>query len=203
VAMLSAVLKSETAVDISLKIMSAFVEMRKFIASNIQIFARLDSIEHKQLSYKIESDQKFEQIFNALQENSNEVKQGIFFNGQFYDAYSFIIQLFQKAKKDLIIIDNYVDNTILDMLTKKNNNVTVTIVTQPNTKLFATDIQRFNLQYPSLTLKHSTLFHDRFVIIDSNELYHIGASLKDLGKKCFAFSLIEDKSLLTNLLNNL
>ena len=199
VSAVSAILTSERAIEVNILIMRAFVAMRRFIASNAHIFQRLDNIEYKQ----IETDRKIEDVLNALESKEIKPKQGIFFDGQFYDAYSFIIQLLQKAKKELIIIDNFIDNTILDMLTKKNKGVSVSIITQPNTKLLTTDIQKFNLQYPTLTLKHSNLFHDRFIIIDSKELYHIGASLKDLGKKCFAFSLIEDKSLISNLLNNL
>ncbi len=200
VSAVSAILTSDRAIEVNILIMRAFVAMRRFIASNNQIFARLDSIEHKQLSFKIESDQKFELIFNALQDKGHEVKQGIFFNGQIYDAYSFVVSLIQKASKEIIIIDNYIDISVLDMLSKKKSGTTVTIVTLPNTKLNKTDINKFNKQYPSLTIKHRTDMHDRFIIIDKKELYHVGASLKDLGHKCFAFSLLEEKNLLTNLL---
>jgi hypothetical protein len=203
VAMISGILRSDIAVQISIKIISAFIDMRKFIAENIGLYSRLENIEYKQLSFKKETDQKFEQIFNALQGDTVEMKQNIFFNGQIYDAYSFIVKLIQKAKKELIIIDGYVDNTVLDMLSKKAGGVAVTIITNPKTKLKIVDITKFNSQYPKLTVKHSTTIHDRFMMIDNNELYHIGASIKDLGKKCFAFSLIENKEILTNLIKNI
>jgi phage regulator Rha-like protein len=200
VAMLSGILRSEVAVQISIQIISAFIEIRKFIAQNIDIFGRLENIEYKQLAFKKETEQKFEQIFDALQGDTTEMKQNIFFNGQIYDAYSFIIKLIQKANKELLIIDSYIDNSVLDMLSKKNSNVSVTIITHPETRLKAVDIKKFNLQYPLLKVKNSTKIHDRFVLIDNCDLYHIGASIKDLGKKCFAFSQIEDKEIIVNLL---
>jgi len=200
VAMLSGILRSEVAVQISIQIISTFIEMRKFIAQNIDLFGRLEKIEYKQLTFKNETEQKFEQIFKALQSDTAEMKQNIFFNGQIYDAYSFIIKLIQKAKNELLIIDSYIDNSVLDMLSKKNTNVEVTIITQPETRLKAIDIKKFNLQYPILTVKNSTKIHDRFILIDISELYHIGASIKNLGKKCFAFSQIENENIIVNLL---
>ena len=191
VAMLSAILKNKRAIDVNITIMRAFVAMRKIIRSNVQIFSRLESIEKNHLSYKLETDHKFEQIFNALQENNKEVRQGIFFNGQLYDSYSFVIKLIKKAQKEIIIIDNYVDNTLLDMLTKKNIEVDVLIITLPDTKLNSNDIQKFNKQYPKLHLQYSSIFHDRFVIIDKKYLYHIGAS-----------SLLDEEQLLNKLLTN-
>lgn len=199
VAMLSGVLKSETAVKMSIQIINAFVAMRRFIAANAQIYHRLDSIEIKQM----ETDKKIETVFKALESKEKKPKQGIFFDGQIYDAYSFVISLIQKAKNELIIIDNYVDITVLDMLSKKNPNVDATVITKPQPGLSNTDIHKFNNQYPKLTFKHSTVFHDRFIIIDKSELYHFGASLKDLGNKCFAFSLIEGNDILTNILKKI
>lgn len=199
VAMLSAVLRSEKAVMVSIQIMNAFVEMRKYLAHNAGLLQRVESIESKlQLN-----DQHFEKIFTALEQDKPEIKQDIFFKGQIFDAYSFVSELIKKAKSELIIIDNYIDLSILEMLTEKSKNVRVKIITQMGTPIKALDIEKFNAQYGNLEIKHSNDFHDRFLIIDQKELYHIGASLKDLGKKCFAFSVIEYKNLLNNLMGKL
>lgn len=199
VAMLSAVLRSEKAVMVSIQIMNAFVEMRKVLAHHTGLLQRVESIETKlQLN-----DQHFEKIFTALEQGKPAIKQDIFFKGQIFDAYSFVIDLMKKAETSLIIIDNYIDLSVLEMLSEKSNNVGVTIVTSKNTSIKALDIEKFNAQYGKLEIKHSQDFHDRFLIIDHKELYHIGASLKDLGKKCFAFSVIEDKNLLQNLINKI
>jgi hypothetical protein len=196
VAMLSAVLRSEKAVMVSIQIMNAFVEMRKFLTHNTGLLQRVESIESKlQLN-----DQHFEKIFTALEQGKPEIKQDIFFKGQIFDAYNFVMDLIKKAKTELIIIDNYIDMSVLKMLTEKSKNVRVKIITQKNTPIKALDIEKFKAQYGTLNLLHSQDFHDRFLIIDQKELYHIGASLKDLGKKCFAFSLIEDKNVLNNLM---
>lgn len=199
VAMLSAVLRSDKAVMVSIQIMNAFVEMRKYLAHNEGLLHRVESIESKlQLN-----DQHFEKIFTALEQGKPEIKQDIFFKGQIFDAYGFVVDLIKKAKKELIIIDNYTDLSILEMLTEKSRNVRVKIITQKNTPIKTLDIEKFNAQYGTLSIKHSQEYHDRFLIIDQNELYHIGASLKDLGKKCFAFSVIEDKNVLRNLMEKL
>jgi uncharacterized protein YdcH (DUF465 family) len=199
VAMLSAVLRSEKAVMVSIQIMNAFVEMRKVLAHHTGLLQRVESIETKlQLN-----DQHFEKIFTALEQGKPEIKQDIFFKGQIFDAYNFVNDLIKKAETTLIIIDNYIDQSTLEMLTEKTRNVGVTIVTSKNTTIKALDIEKFNAQYGNLEIKHSQDFHDRFLIIDKKELYHIGASLKDLGKKCFAFSVIEDKNLLQNLINKI
>ncbi|MCC5928914.1 MAG: ORF6N domain-containing protein [Cyclobacteriaceae bacterium] len=196
VAMLSAVLRSDKAVIVSIQIMNAFVEMRKYLSHNAGLLQRVESIESKlQLN-----DQHFEKIFTALEQGKPEIKQDIFFKGQIFDAYSFVVDLIKKAKTQLIIIDNYIDLSILEMLTEKSKNVRLKIITQKNTPIKALDIEKFNAQYGKLEIQHSQDFHDRFLIIDQKELYHIGASLKDLGKKCFAFSLIEDKTVLNNLI---
>jgi hypothetical protein len=196
VAMLSSVLRSDTAVQVSIKIMDAFVELREFMLANAQIFQRLTNVEKK----IFESDLKFERIFKSLEERSIEKKQGIFFDGQIYDAYSFVVNLIKKAEKEIILIDGYVDSEVLDMLSKKKKDVSVSIITFPKTKICDTDINRFNAQYPQLEMKSQTKVHDRFMIIDREKLYSIGASLKDLSKKCFSFSLLEDKMILENLL---
>lgn len=199
VAMLSAVLRSETAVKVSIQIMNAFVEMRRVLLSNASLLKRLEKMEFKQYL----TDQNFERIFSALESKKAESKQDIFFNGQIYDAYSFVNQLIQKARKTILLIDNYVDHTVLDMFTRKNSNVNVDIVTLNDTRLKAIDIKKFNDQYPKLSVKYSQEFHDRFLLFDETELYHIGASIKDLGKKCFAFSRMEDERLIKNLLSRL
>jgi hypothetical protein len=203
VAMLTGLLRSDVATQMSIRIMTAFVEMRKFISENALIFKRLDTIEHRQISYKKEADDMFEQLFNAMEGKEEDIKENIFFEGQIYDAYSFIIQLIEKAKKEIILIDNYVDNSVLDMLSKKKKAVKVKIITHYKTKVLATDVKKFNQQYPELFVEYSDKWHDRFLLIDHNELYHIGASLKDLGKKCFAFSRIENTAFIPSLLGNI
>ena len=191
VAMLSGVLKSETAVRTSIQIINAFVAMRRFIATNAQVFQRLGAVERKQIEYKVETDQKFEQIFNAIEERSIKPKQGIFFDGQIFDAYRFVSDLFRTAKKSIIIIDNYIDDTVLMHLTKRHNTVSVTILTKTISKQLALDVKKFNEQYPTIEIKEFDNSHDRFLIIDDKTIYHFGASLKDLGKKWFAFSKMD------------
>ena len=189
IAMLSGLLRNEIAIRVSINIMDAFIEMRKFIVNNGQLLERLTNVEYKLLEY----DKKFDIVFNELQRNQEkEFKQRIFFEGQIYDAYSLIITMIKKAQEKILIIDNYVNNTVLDMLTKKNKNVKVVILTSNNCNISKLDIQKFNKEYPMLELAKTNKFHDRFIVIDNKELYHIGASIKDLGKKCFAISKIED-----------
>ena len=196
IAMLSGLLKNEIAVQVSIYIMDAFVEMRKFIATNGQVFERLTSIEYRMLEQNkilTEHEKKFEKVFDELQKNEKiGFKQSIFFDGQIFDAYSLIIDIIKKAKQSILIIDNYIDDSILKMLSKKNKDVEVVILTSQNSNIKKLDIQKFNKQYPVLKLTYTNKFHDRFIVIDNKELYHIGASLKDLGKKCFAISKIED-----------
>ena len=202
VAMLSAVLKSETAVKVSIQIMEAFVAMRHFLQNNAQIFTELNQLKRHQF----ESDKKIEELFDKMDKYRVEEIQGIFFQGQFFDVYSFFQKIIQKAKKEIILIDGYVDITVLDRFAKKNSGVNVKIYTQQNPKmknsLTQLDIQNFNVQYPTLTVKYTTKMHDRFLIIDNSELYHVGASIKDLGTKCFAFNKFEDSALYIPLLLN-
>ena len=194
--MLSGLLRNEIAVKVSISIMDAFVEMRKFISSNGQVFERLTNVECRLLNQdRILSnhEKKFEKVFNELQKNNeNQFKQKIFFNGQIYDAYSSIIDIVKRAKNKILIIDNYIDDSILKILSKKNKGVELIILTSQNSNLIKLDINKFNKQYPTLKVARTDKFHDRFIVIDNKELYHIGASLKDLGKKCFAISKIED-----------
>ncbi len=187
VAMLSAVLRSETAVKVSIQIMQAFIAMRKFISRNAGIFQRLEKVEQKQ----IETDQKFEQIFNALEDKSLGPKQGIFFDGQIFDAYRFISNLIRSAKKSIILIDNYIDDSVLTLFSKRKKDVFLTIVTKTVSKRLKLDVNKFNEQYPHVAVKEFGSSHDRFLIIDDSVVYHFGASLKDLGKKWFAFSKME------------
>ena len=196
IAMLSAVLKSDVAVEVSIKIMNSFVEMRRFLISNQELFSRLDRIELKQL----ETDKKLEEVFNYLATNT-EVKQNIFFDGQIYDAFSFIVGLVKKGNKEIILIDNYVDVNTLNILCKKNKSVDVVIMTAGKGNLSTKDITKFNAQYPKLSVKTTTDFHDRFLIIDKVEVYHIGASIKDAGKKSFGITKIEDEDLVNSLVN--
>ena len=196
IAMLSAVLKSDIAVEVSIRIMNSFVEMRKFLFSNQQLFSRLDRVELKQL----ETDKKLEEVFNYIASNT-EIKQKIFFDGQIYDAFSFIAELIGKAQSKLILIDNYVDLNTLNMLCKKNSGVDVLIATAGKGSLTTKDINKFNAQYPRLSVKSTTDFHDRFLIIDDKEGYFIGASIKDAGKKSFAITKIEDGNLIQDLIN--
>ena len=189
IAMLSGLLKNDIAIQVSINIMNAFVEMRKFILLNGEVFQEINTIKGKLIEY----DKKFDVVFNELQNNKEkEFKQKIFFGGQIYDAYSLIIDIIKKAKNKILIIDNYIDDSILKMLSKKNKKVEVVILTSQNCNITKLDIQKFNKQYFNLKLAYTNKFHDRFIVIDNKELYHCGASLKDLGKKCFAISRMED-----------
>ena len=184
VSMLSAVLKSTIAVSISIKIIKSFVEMRRFISNNALIFQRLDSLEQKQFK----TDDKVEAILNAIEDKSIKPKQGIFYDGQVYDAYIFVSDLIKSADESIVLIDNYIDDTVLTLLSKREPKVKSTIYTKNITKQLELDLQKYNAQYPTIELKKFDSSHDRFLIIDAKEVYHIGASLKDLGKKWFAFS---------------
>lgn len=195
IAMLSAVLTSDVAVQVSIKIMNAFVEMRHFLVSNAAVFERLDRVELKQL----ETDQKLEKVFNYIA-NSTEVKQCIFFDGQIYVAFSFIVDLIKKAQNKLVLIDNYVDTNTLNLLCKKNKGVSVLIAGAGNGSLTIKDISKFNAQYNGLTVKTRNDFHDRFLIIDNSEVYLIGASIKDAGKKSFGITKIEDQTIIDSII---
>ncbi len=189
IAMLSGLLKNEIAIQVSINIMNAFVEMRKFIATNSNIFNLSTRMEHKFLEY----DKKFDIVFDELQnKRQSEFNQKIFFDGQIYDSYSLIIDIIKTAKSKILIIDNYIDDSILKMLSKKNKDVEVVILTSQNSNISKLDINKFNKQYGALKIAKTNKFHDRFIAIDNKKLYHCGASLKDLGKRCFAISKIED-----------
>jgi len=190
VAMLSAVLRSETAVKVSIQIIQAFVEMKKFISTNAGIFQRLDKVEQKLIKH----DENFDKLFKALEDKSIKPNQGIFFDGQIFDAYKLVSDIVRSAKKSIVLIDNYVDDTVLNLFSKKNKKVNCTIFTKTISKQLKLDAEKFNKQYPTLQIKQFSKAHDRFLIIDNKEVYHIGASLKDLGKKWFAFSKMDKSS---------
>ena len=187
---LSGVLHSKIAIQVNIAIMRAFVGMRKFLMANANLFQRLDRLEFKQ----IETDNKVEKIINALEDDTLKPKQGIFYDGQIFDAYKFVTELIKKAKKSIILIDNYVDETILTLFSK-NQKINVTIYTKNISRQLKLDLDRYNAQYKPIEIKAFNKAHDRFLIIDNKEIYHFGASLKDLGKKWFAFSKFDMESI--------
>ena len=205
IAMLSGLLRNEIAIQVSINIMDAFVEMRKFLVTNGQVFERLSNVECKLLNQdrKLSNYEKnFEKIFDELQnKKQSEFNQKMFFDGQIYDSYGLIINIIKTAKNKILIIDNYIDDSILNMLAKKNKDVEVVILTSQNSNISKLDINKFNKQYPTLKITKINKFHDRFIVIDNKELYHCGASLKDLGKKCFAISKIEDREYVKQISN--
>jgi hypothetical protein len=191
VAMLSAVLRSDVAIQVSIQIMNAFISMRKQIASNQLLFQKMDRIELKQ----IESDQKFEQIFKALESKNPTPSQGIFYDGQVFDAHHFVSDLIRKAEKSIILLDNYIDDAVLTLLAKWREGVKCTICTKSISKQLKLDLDKFNSQYPRIDLLLFEKSHDRFLILDKKGIYHIGTSIKDLGKKWFAFSKMQAENL--------
>jgi hypothetical protein len=197
VAMLSAVLRSEIAVKVSIQIMQAFVAMRKTLGNLHGVIQRLEGVELRQL----QTDSKLEQIFQALEKDTKPT-QGIFFEGQLFDAHVFASDLVKKAKKSILLLDNYVDETTLLLLSKRKKGVSCIVHTRIKPVL-QKDLEKHNKQYEPITLIENKGSHDRFLILDDQELYHIGASLKDLGNKCFAFSRMDDllETIKLNLLN--
>ena len=199
VAMLSAVLRSSIAVSVSIRVMDAFVAMRHYLSDNAMVFQRLDRIELKQL----EADEKFKNIFSQLEQPRPD-KAVIFFKGQMWDATSCIEEIIGKAEKSIILIDNYVDRKTLDLLSRKKKGIPVEIHTsEKNCNLTEKEIADFRNQYGPLTIRTTDEFHDRFLILDNDELYHIGASIKDAGKKAFEISLNEDAGILKGILSRL
>lgn len=191
VAMLSAVLTSKTAIQVSIVVMDAFVQFRRMKAATGNLLSRVALLEDKQLI----TDQQVNKIFNALETNQKLPSQGIFFNGQIFDAYKFVSDLIRKAHHSIVLIDNYVDDTTLQLFTKRKKGVSVTILTQKVSKQLELDVSKFNAQYGGLSVKKMTTSHDRFLILDNKELYHIGASLKDLGNKIFGFSKMDTQAM--------
>lgn len=184
---LSGVLKSSIATDVHVMIMRAFVQMRKFIELNSDLYQRVQNLEMNQL----ETNHKIENILNTFNSKKLINQQGIFFDGQIFDAYIFVSELIRSANHSIIIIDNYIDETVLILLSKRNLNVKATIYTRKISPQLLLDLEKYNKQYPTIKIEQFSSSHDRFIIIDRTELYHIGASLKDLGKKWFAFSRMD------------
>ena len=190
VSMLSAVLRSTTAIKVSIAIMNAFVQMRKTIGNHQQLL----QLSNDFVAHRLETNEKFEQVFKALEAPEIKDKQGVFFDGQTYDAYDFVNGLIKNAKKSIILIDNYIDDTVITQLTKKHKGVTVIFLSKTIGKKLQLDIDKANTQYPTFKALVFAKAHDRFLILDEKDIYHIGASLKDLGKKWFAFSKLEKDS---------
>ena len=193
VAMLSSVLRSQTAIEVNIQIMRAFVSMRHFMVNNASVFSRLETIEYHQLEmqqHQQETDKRIDEVFRRLDEGNAKPKQGVFYNGQVYDAYTFVSDLIKSAKKRIVLIDNYVDETVLTLLDKRDNSVSAIIYTQQISRQFQLDIDRHNAQYAPIDVETFCFSHDRFLCID-DDVYHIGASIKDLGKKWFGFSKME------------
>ena len=193
IAMLSSVLKSQTAVKVNIHIMRAFIAMRRFIATNAQLFQRLEKIENHQLEMKQHqevTDKRIDEVFKRLDADIPPM-QGIFYDGQVFDAYRFVSDLIRKAKRSIVLIDNYVDDTVLTLLDKREKGVSATIYTQRVSSQFQLDVDRHNAQYPLIEIRQFSKAHDRFLLID-DEVYHVGASIKDLGRKWFGFTLMRD-----------
>jgi hypothetical protein len=191
VAMLSAVLKSEVAVEISILIMDAFVSMRKIISKHHDLFKIIYEINKKQIEYQLSTEKKFEKVFNAIKSKDLWPDQGIFFQGQIFDAYKLVSDIVRSAEKSIVLIDNYVDDTVLTLFSKRKKGVHLKILTKNLSKQLMLDLKKFNEQFPPAEIKGFNQSHDRFMIIDDKDLYHFGASLKDLGKKCFGFSKMD------------
>ena len=190
VAMLSSVLKSDTAIEVNIRIMRAFTAMRSFLINNAHVFQRLETVEHHQLllqEHLSEHDRKFEEVLSRLDDKDSEPIEGFFFEGQIFDAYSLISDLIRKASRRIVLIDNYVDDRILKVLTKREEGVSATIYTDPRHSQITNDLRRHNAQYSPVEVRHCSNVHDRFLIIDDT-VYFIGGSVKDLGKKIVAFS---------------
>lgn len=190
VAMLSSVLRSDTAVEVNIRIMRAFTAMRNFMLSNANVFRRLETIEHHQLllhERQTETDKKIEEVLTRLNKNESEQIEGFFFEGQIFDAYTLISDLVRTANNRIILIDNYVDDKVLKVLDKRKECVSATIYTNPKHSHISIDLKKHNAQYSPIEVKSCVNVHDRFLITD-NTVYFIGGSIKDLGKKIVAFS---------------
>jgi len=196
VAGISGVLTSDRAIEVNIAIMRAFVQMRRFLAANAGLLQRLDTLEQRQITQEILTDNRFKELFDALEEKSILPNQGVFFNGQVFDAYVFVNDILRQARSSIVLIDNYIDDRVLLQLSKRPEGVNTIILTRNISPSLRQDLQKHNRQYPPISIQKFTLSHDRFLILDGEIVYHIGASLKDLGKKWFAFSRM-DKSALT------
>ena len=194
IAMLSSVLRSPTAIEVNIRIMRAFSAMRRFLLANAQMFQRIETVEKRQIA----TDVRVDSILERLDATETPL-QGVFYDGQLWDARALVLKLIQFAKRSLILIDNWATPETLDLFAKKRKGVKVTIITSehydkkhvPHRKISNADITTFNAQYPKLAVRYNEAFHDRFLIIDDKELYLFGASLKDLGHKCFGFTKMD------------
>ena len=202
ISMLSSVLKSDVAVNVSIGIMRTFVEMRKYMANTSLLYDRMNAMEERQITYQNETNEKFERVFEYIADHE-ESQQKIFYDGQIYDAFSLLVDFISGAEKNIVLVDNYVDVGTLNILAKKKSGVDVTIYTVKKTRLSEKDVETFNQQYSKLEVQYTGVFHDRFLIIDETKAYHIGASLKDAGKKCFAISLLNDEGVVYDILQRL
>lgn len=194
IAMLSAVLKSKTAISVSIRIMEAFTAMRRFLTTNAGMFQRLDSIEYRQLAlqrHQDEADKRIDEVLQRLEERETVPMQGIFYDGQIFDAHTFVCDLVRQAKSRIVLIDNYVDDTVLKRLDKRGVNVEAVVYTKSISSALQIDVERHNAQYAPIEVRTVANVHDRFMVID-DKVFHIGASIKDLGKKVFAFSLMAE-----------
>lgn len=199
IAMLSSVLRSSIAIQVNIRIMDTFVEMRKYMAHTAMVLEKVNQMEARQIADQRRNDERFEQVFDYMADH-RESNQRIFFDGQIFDAFSLLTDIIGQAENSIVLIDGYVDIGTLNILAKKKNKVNVCIYTLSNTRLTTQDIEKFNSQYPSLKVKYTRLFHDRFLILDENKAYHIGASVKDAGKKCFGITQIEDEGVIKDIM---
>ena len=199
ITMLAGLLKSEVAVKASIKIVNEFVEMKRLLYKNNNVYLVKDIYEMK--NKLLEHDEMILEIFSKF-DKKEDFKNKIFYDGEVYDAYSFLVDIIKLAKNNVIVIDNYVDKVTLDILSKKNINVTIILITDDKkSKLTTTEIKKFNKEYSSLKIKYTNKFHDRFILIDEENLYHLGTSIKDLGNKIFAINKIEDKEIIEKIIN--
>ena len=182
-ASLSSILNSKIAIEINISILRTFVDMRRFLIDNASIFQRFTYLEQKVISY----DDKFEKIFKALEDKNSVPIQNIFYDGQIYDSYSFINDLLKLAINEIVLIDNYIDDTVFTLFSKYEN-ISFIIYTNNISKQLKLDFEKYKKQYKNIELIEFKNSHDRFLILDKKVIYHLGASLKDLGKKWFAFS---------------
>lgn len=195
VAALSSVLTSERAIEVNIAIMRAFVSMRRLLASSTPLLDRLETLEKRQMAQEIRTDDRFEQLFTALETANVQPVQGIFFDGQVFDAYVFVNDLLRRAQRSIVLIDNFIDDSVLLQLAKRSQGVSATVLTKKIGPQLEQDLKKHNSQYPSIRVEAFPHSHDRFLILDDETVYHIGASLKDLGKKWFAFSRMDTTSL--------
>ena len=194
--------KSESTIQMSIKIMNTFVKMRRFLADNAGVLERINEIDNRQRVFQKHTEDNFDKIFNYIAKNEETV-QKIFFDGQVYDAFSLLVSLVVRADKRIVLVDNYVEIGTLNILAKKKAGVEAIVYTVRKTKLSEIDVRNFNLQYPTLQVRYTGVFHDRFLIVDDTYAYHIGASVKDAGKKCFGINLIEDTKIVKDILDRL